>query len=70
MKLLLLFVAAQMAGNGVCLLLAALAARVLRRRLVAARSLRWIDSLTDEQYDALYCETAGEPELRKEGAPC
>lgn len=37
MKLLLLFVAAQMAGNGITLLLAALLARVLRRRLVAAR---------------------------------
>lgn len=37
MKLLLLFIAAQLAGNGICLLLAALAARVLRRRLEAAR---------------------------------
>jgi hypothetical protein len=37
MKLLLLFVAAQLAGNGICLLIAALLARVLRQRLVAAR---------------------------------
>lgn len=66
MKLLLLFIAAQLAGNGICLLLAALAAHALHRRLVAARGQRWIDSLSDEQYDALYCETAGEPELRGE----
>lgn len=37
MKLLLLFLATQLAGNGITLLLAALVARVLRRRLVAAR---------------------------------
>lgn len=37
MKLLLLFVAAQLAGNGITLLIAALLARVLRRCLVAAR---------------------------------
>lgn len=37
MKILLLFIAAQMAGNGITLLIAALAAAVLRRRLVAAR---------------------------------
>lgn len=70
MKLLLLLVAAQIAGNGITLLIAAALARVLRRRLVADRSLRWVDKLTDEQYDALYGEVAGEPELRKAGAPC
>lgn len=37
MKLLLLFLAAQMAGNGITLLIAALLAHLLRRRLVAAR---------------------------------
>lgn len=37
MKTLLLFVAAQLAGNGITLLIAAALARVLRRRLEAAR---------------------------------
>lgn len=37
MKTLLLFIAAQLAGNGITLLIAALAARVLRHRLKAAR---------------------------------
>lgn len=70
MKTLLLLIAAQLAGNGITLLIAALLARLLRRRLEAARSLRWIDKLTDERYDALYGEVAGEPELRKVGAAC
>ncbi len=70
MKPLLFFIAAQLAANGITLLLAASLAHLLRRRLAAKN---WIDKLTDEQYDALYCETAGEPELlaaRKVGAPC
>lgn len=37
MKLLLLFVAAQLAGNGITLLIAASLAHLLRRRLKAAR---------------------------------
>ena len=47
MKTLLLFIAAQLAGNGITLLIAASLAHLLRRRLVASR-LRDLGAYTAE----------------------
>lgn len=63
MKLLLLFIAAQLAGNGVTLLIAALLARVLRRRLVAARP-----QCPSDQVSYSYCGSSAD--TYKVGGTC
>lgn len=66
MKALLLFIAAQLAGNGITLIFAALTVHSLRRRLVAARPVD-LGAYSPGYSEASHAASVGTYAV---GAPC